>query len=304
MRSEGRQAGAARLLHASRLGGEAQAPHPLRLTPHGEALPLTPHSSPLTAKHRVAVIGAGWAGLAAAVELADAGRERHRVRGGAYARRPGAAGRAQRCRARQRAAHSHRRLPRNAAADRQGQARASHRSAAHAARSARAREIPPARAAAAGSLAPGRRPAVVARPHPRAAPARSTLHDADCVRRASAWITTRPSMRCSPASSRALAARRYLWEPLCISALNTPPAEASAQVFLNVLRDSFNGSREDSELLLPRGRSRRAVPRAGRSLHHGCGRQGGHRLHSGIRGPRRSTSSRSAASRAASASPT
>jgi squalene-associated FAD-dependent desaturase len=45
--------------------------------------------------------------------------------------------------------------------------------------------------------------------------------------------------------------RRYLWEPLCISALNTPPAEASARVFLNVLRDSLNGSREDSELLLP-----------------------------------------------------
>ncbi len=47
------------------------------------------------------------------------------------------------------------------------------------------------------------------------------------------------------------AVRRYLWEPLCVSALNTPAAEASAQVFLNVLRDSLNGSREDSELLLP-----------------------------------------------------
>jgi squalene-associated FAD-dependent desaturase len=46
-------------------------------------------------------------------------------------------------------------------------------------------------------------------------------------------------------------ARRYLWEPLCVSALNTPPAEASAQVFLNVLRDSLSGTREDSELLLP-----------------------------------------------------
>jgi len=45
--------------------------------------------------------------------------------------------------------------------------------------------------------------------------------------------------------------RRYLWEPLCVSALNTPPEEASAQVFLNVLRDSLNGSREDSDLLLP-----------------------------------------------------
>lgn len=46
-------------------------------------------------------------------------------------------------------------------------------------------------------------------------------------------------------------ARRYLWEPLCVSALNTRPAEASAQVFLNVLRDSLHGTREDSELLLP-----------------------------------------------------
>ncbi len=45
--------------------------------------------------------------------------------------------------------------------------------------------------------------------------------------------------------------RRYLWDPLCISALNTPPAQASAQIFLNVLRDSLNGSRDDSDLLLP-----------------------------------------------------
>lgn len=45
---------------------------------------------------------------------------------------------------------------------------------------------------------------------------------------------------------------RYLWEPLCISALNTPPLEASAQVFLNVLRDSLAAAREASDLLLPR----------------------------------------------------
>lgn len=44
---------------------------------------------------------------------------------------------------------------------------------------------------------------------------------------------------------------RLLWKPLCISALNTNPDEASAQVFLNVLRDSLNGSRADSDLLLP-----------------------------------------------------
>jgi len=44
----------------------------------------------------------------------------------------------------------------------------------------------------------------------------------------------------------------FLWEPLCVSALNTPPALASAQVFLNVLRDSLTGKRESSDMLLPR----------------------------------------------------
>jgi len=45
---------------------------------------------------------------------------------------------------------------------------------------------------------------------------------------------------------------RLLWRPLCISALNTPPEAASAQVFLNVLRDSLDGDRGASDLLLPR----------------------------------------------------
>ncbi len=43
-----------------------------------------------------------------------------------------------------------------------------------------------------------------------------------------------------------------LWEPLCVAALNTPLAAASAQVFLNVLRDSLGADREASDLLLPR----------------------------------------------------
>jgi squalene-associated FAD-dependent desaturase len=42
------------------------------------------------------------------------------------------------------------------------------------------------------------------------------------------------------------------WRPLCVSALNTPPESASAQVFLNVLRDSLDGGRAASDLLLPR----------------------------------------------------
>jgi squalene-associated FAD-dependent desaturase len=45
--------------------------------------------------------------------------------------------------------------------------------------------------------------------------------------------------------------RRYLWEPLCLAALNTPPETASAQVFLNVLRDSLAAERAASDLLLP-----------------------------------------------------
>jgi squalene-associated FAD-dependent desaturase len=45
---------------------------------------------------------------------------------------------------------------------------------------------------------------------------------------------------------------RLLWEPICISALNTPVRSASARVLLNVLRDSLNGARADSEILLPR----------------------------------------------------
>jgi squalene-associated FAD-dependent desaturase len=44
---------------------------------------------------------------------------------------------------------------------------------------------------------------------------------------------------------------RMLWEPLCLAALNTPAAEASARVFLNVLRDSLAGCRDASDLLLP-----------------------------------------------------
>jgi hydroxysqualene dehydroxylase len=45
---------------------------------------------------------------------------------------------------------------------------------------------------------------------------------------------------------------RYLWEPLCVAALNTPPQIASAQTFLNVLRDGLDAGREAAELLLAR----------------------------------------------------
>ncbi len=42
-----------------------------------------------------------------------------------------------------------------------------------------------------------------------------------------------------------------LWHPLCVSALNTPPAQACAQTFVRVLRDSLGGARDASDFLLP-----------------------------------------------------
>ncbi len=45
---------------------------------------------------------------------------------------------------------------------------------------------------------------------------------------------------------------RTLWEPLCLAALNTPIGQASAKIFMRVLRDSFARKRADSDLLLPR----------------------------------------------------
>jgi len=48
------------------------------------------------------------------------------------------------------------------------------------------------------------------------------------------------------------AVRRELIEPLCVAALNTPAREASASVFLRVLRDALFAGPGSSDLLLPR----------------------------------------------------
>ena len=45
---------------------------------------------------------------------------------------------------------------------------------------------------------------------------------------------------------------KLMWRPLCIAALNTPPERASAKVFLAVLRDSLGARRAASDMLLPR----------------------------------------------------
>jgi squalene-associated FAD-dependent desaturase len=43
-----------------------------------------------------------------------------------------------------------------------------------------------------------------------------------------------------------------LWEPLCLATLNTPPAQASAEVFCRVLNDAFAHRRSDADMLFPR----------------------------------------------------
>ena len=53
-------------------------------------------------------------------------------------------------------------------------------------------------------------------------------------------------------SSMAPRVQRELIEPLCVSALNTPADQASAQVFLKVMQDALFGVRGGSHLLLPR----------------------------------------------------
>lgn len=45
---------------------------------------------------------------------------------------------------------------------------------------------------------------------------------------------------------------RCLWDPLCLAALNTPIQRASAQIFLNVLHDSFNRHKAYADVLLPK----------------------------------------------------
>ncbi|MBI1890645.1 MAG: FAD-dependent oxidoreductase [Burkholderiales bacterium] len=71
---------------------------------------------------------------------------------------------------------------------------------------------------------------------------------------------------------------RLMWRPLCIAALNTPPERASAQVFLNVLRDSLGSNRAASDMLIPRNdlstlfpeRARAYVENVGGKVHVGC----------------------------------
>ncbi len=71
---------------------------------------------------------------------------------------------------------------------------------------------------------------------------------------------------------------QLLWQPLCVAALNTPTERASAQVFLNVLKDSLGASRASSDMLIARTDLTRLLPqpaadyvvRHGGQIHLGC----------------------------------
>lgn len=64
----------------------------------------------------------------------------------------------------------------------------------------------------------------------------------------------------------------HLWEPICVAALNTPVDQASAQIFCNVLRDSLAGPRPASDLLFHRADLGRLLPDAARNylVHRGA----------------------------------
>lgn len=111
-------------------------------------------------------------------------------------------------------------------------------------------------------------------------------HDrATLIRAAAGWALER--FRCDPsltvdALCRQLtpAVRLLLIDPLCLAALNTPAREASAQVMLRVLHDALFGGRGAADLLLPRRSLSELLPEpAARWLaNHGAIVRLGHRV--------------------------
>ena len=77
------------------------------------------------------------------------------------------------------------------------------------------------------------------------------------LRTASGWMVRR--FRCDPATTveqltahLPASARQQLIEPLCIAALNTPANDASGAVFLRVMKDALFAGPGSADLLLPR----------------------------------------------------
>lgn len=75
--------------------------------------------------------------------------------------------------------------------------------------------------------------------------------------RCDAALTVKELLADAPA-----AVRDQLWNPLCLAALNTPPQRAAAQVFLNVVRETFGTGAHATAIVLPREGLAEAVPEA------------------------------------------
>ncbi len=97
----------------------------------------------------------------------------------------------------------------------------------------------------------------------------------------------RSGFRCQPDRSVAelcaslpAAVRERLIDPLCVAALNTPAPEASATVFLRVLRDGLFGGRGACDLLLPRAPLHALLPSPARRwlVAQGARLRGGQRV--------------------------
>ena len=70
---------------------------------------------------------------------------------------------------------------------------------------------------------------------------------------ASTGFTCRPGLTVAAlCTDLPVAVQRDLIDPLCVAALNTPASQASACVFLRVLRDALFSGRGSADLLLPR----------------------------------------------------
>ncbi len=85
-------------------------------------------------------------------------------------------------------------------------------------------------------------------------PLKARLH---LLGRASAWLMQ--GFRCAPqlnvdqlCAGLPGIVRQELLDPLCVAALNTPARQASAQVFLRVLQDALFSGRGSADLLLPK----------------------------------------------------
>ncbi len=219
------------------------------MTPVPDA--AAPHGSP-----RVAVIGGGWAGCAAAVRLADAG-----VHVTLYEQSGALGGRARTVMVDGIACDNGQHLLLGAYRSTLALIDRLH---GHAARSQLLRALPltlrsfGTLAASTPSFVAGSLPAPLHLASAIVLARRLSLRDRwTVVRDFRRMLAAAPLCReDEPVAMRLADTTRAvfgaLWEPLCLAALNTPPQRASAKVFANVLRVAFTGPASASEFLVAR----------------------------------------------------